>query len=318
MVKREIKLPRLPQSIAIHIGAHKTGTSHLQKVLFKNSIMISDEGIRCYGPRFLRKHGCNLGAMFGLSWSKGNVSGRTAHDQLAFLAESKDRLVFSEENFVETLSDKYGCVSLPVYPLAIERLTELFATWAPIRPQLFLAVRNPASFLESAYSQVLLGSLCIEPDKFRARNDWRKIDWADYIAKLRKIKGVGEIYVWRQEDYHLTQRLIMRHMLGWDVSRKIKLIKGRVHQSLSVPAVCQTLAWAQGGEIGKHAEKARKLFPVNTENKHFDLYGTDTLTQAGVIYDAQMVQIEAMDNVTILHAPLRKQKGLKSPAKTAT
>jgi hypothetical protein len=316
--EREIKLLRLPQSIALHIGAHKTGSTHLQKVLFENRAMLSDEGIRCYGPRFLRKPGCNLGAMFGMSWSKGPLSGSTAHDQLAFLARSKDRVVFSEENFVETLSDKHGRVSLPVYPLAIERLTELVATWAPIKPQLFLAVRNPASFLESTYSQVLFGSVFIEPSKFRAYNDWRKVDWADYVAKLRTIKGIAEIYVWRQEDYQLTQRLILCRMLRWKGGPKIELIKGRVHQSLSAPAVRQTLVWAQEGETGKHAERARKLLPVNAENKHFDLYGIDTIARSGVIYDAQMAKIEEMDDVTVLHPPSHKQKGLKSPAKTAT
>ena len=318
MPKREIKLLRLPQSIALHIGAHKAGSTHLQKVLFKNRVLLSDEDIRCYGPSFLRKDGCNLGAMFGLSWSKGPLSGRTAHDKLAFLAKSKDRLVFSEENFVETLSDKYGRLSLPVYPLAIERLTELVETWAPIKPQLFLAVRNPASFLESAYSQVLFGSVFIEPSKFHAYNDWRKVDWASYITKLRTIKGMGEIFVWRQEDYQLTKRLIMRRMLRWEVGRKIELIKSRIHQSLSAPAVRQTLAWAKDGETGKHAEMARKLLPVNAENKHFDLYDLDTIARAGLIYDAQMAKIEAMDDVTMLHPPTHKQKGLKSTAKTAT
>ncbi|WP_144055803.1 hypothetical protein [Octadecabacter arcticus] len=187
--------------------------------------MRSDAGIRCYGPGFLRKRGRNIAAMFGMSWSKGPLPNRTAHEQLAYLAKGNSRLVFSEENFVETLSDKDGRVSLPIYPLAIERVTELVAAWAPIKPQLFLAVRNPATFLASAYSQVLFGSVYIEPRQYRARNDWRKIDWADYITKLRTITGVSDIYVWRQEDYDLTHRLILRRMLRWQAGGRIERSK---------------------------------------------------------------------------------------------
>jgi hypothetical protein len=266
----------------------------------------------------LRQRGRNLAAMFGTSWSEGPLPRRTAHEQLAFLATGNKRLVFTEENFVETLSDKDGRVSLPIYPSAIDRVTELVAAWAPIKPQLFLAVRNPATFLASAYSQVLFGSVYIEPLKYRARNDWRKIDWADYIAKLRTITGISDIYVWRQEDYDLTHRLILRRMLRRQTGGKIKTIKGRVHQVLSTPAVHQTLAWAQDGETGQLAAKSRKLFPINADNKAFDLYTTETLVQAGAVYDAQMAQIGAMDGVTFLQPPRRKQEGLKSPSKTVT
>jgi hypothetical protein len=40
--------------------------------------------------------------------------------------------------------------------------------------------------------------------------------------------------------------------------------------------------------------------------------------RAGQVYDAQMAQIEAMDGVTVLQPPKRKQEGLKSPSKTVT
>ncbi|AGI66091.1 hypothetical protein OAN307_c03360 [Octadecabacter antarcticus 307] len=278
--------------------------------------MLSDEGIRYCGPSYLRRRGRNLAAMFGLSWSEAPMPHRTAHEQLAFLSKGNERLVFSEENFVEVLSDKEGRVSLPVYPSAIERVTELVAAWAPIKPQLFVAVRNPATFLASAYSQVLFGSAFIAPNKFRAHNDWRKIDWAGYIAKLRTISGVGDIYVWRQEDYDLTHRLILRRLLRWKVGGNIETIEGRVHQSLSAAAVRQTLAWAQDGGTVKLAAKSRKLFPINADNKPFGLYTTSTLAQADAVYDAQMAQIEALDGVTVLKPPKRTLKGLKSPAKT--
>ncbi len=302
-------MPSLPQSIALHIGAHKTASSHLQRVLYKNRKMLADESIRYFGPNYLRMPGRNLSAMFGLSWSDSPAPRRTAQEQLAFLAKGKSRLVFSEENFVSVLTDKAGRVNLPLYPLAVERVAELAAAWAPIKPQLFVAVRNPATFMASAYSQALFGSAYIGPRTYRARNDWRRVDWADYIRQLRGISDISDLCVWRQEDYERSQRLILRRMLRWRLGPKIENVEGRVHQGLSASAVRQTLEWAQEGLTEKLAAKSRSLYPINEDNKPFALYAQSTLADAQSVYDAQMAQIDGMDGVTVLHPPKGRQKG---------
>lgn len=302
-------MPPLPQSLALHIGAHKTASSHLQKTLHNNRALISAEGIRVVAPHHLRRQGRSLSAMFNLSWTESPKPRRTPHEQLAFLARGHKRLVITEENFVGMLFDRNGKVPLPLYPAGPERVAELVAACAPLKPQLFVAVRNPATFMASVYSQVLFGSSHIGPRTFRARNDWRQIDWADYIAKLRAIPNVGDLYVWRQEDYHLSYRLILRRLLRWQVGGKIEALEGRVHPGLSAAAVRQTLQWAQEGKTGNLAGDARALFPINEDNKSFALYARSTLDSAQEIYAAQMAQIEAIEGVTVLHPPAAVLKG---------
>ena len=302
-------MPRLPQSLALHIGAHKTASSHLQRTLHLNRSLLTEEGIRVFGPHYLRMKGRTLKSMFGLSWSDSPPPRRDPMEQLAFLAKGNKRLVFSDENFVGVLADKTGRVSLPLYPSAVDRVAELAAAWAPIKPQLFIAVRNPASFMASAYSQVLFSSAHLGPRTFRARNNWRLIDWADYIARLRAIPDIAELYVWRQEDYELSQRLILRRMLRWKVGGKVEPVEGRVHVGLSAAAVRQTLQWAQDGETEMVAQRARSQFPINDKNKPFNLYARSTLDAAQEIYDAQMAQIEALEGVTVLHPPAAVLKG---------
>ena len=309
--------PPLP-SIALHIGAHKTASSHLQRVLYNNREYLSDEGIRCYGPGYLRQEGRSLAEIFGMSWSEGEAPKRGPLEQLRLLTKGRKRLVFTEENFVGTLSDKYGRVSLPLYPNGVDRVAELVAAWAPVKPQLFVAVRNPASYLASAYSQGLVAGRHLGPRTFRARNDWRKIDWADYITRLQAIEGIDHVFVWRQEDYDRCHRLILRRLLRWKVGAKVETVEGRVNTGLSAAAVRQTLQWAQDGEDGKLAGKAQALFPVNDNNKPFNLYAPSTLAAAQDIYDAQMAHIEALDRVTVLQPPAPRAEGLKSPDKTVT
>ena len=265
--------------------------------------MLAEEGIRVYGPGYLRMKGRNLAAMFGLSWSESPSPRRDPHKQLRFLAKGRKRLVFTEENFVGNLADNKGRTPLPLYPSAPERVAEIVAKWAPVETQLFIAIRNPASFMASAYSQTLFGGANIGPRTFRAHNDWRQVDWADYIAKLRATPGLGTIFVWRQEDYDLSHRLILRRLLRWKVGEKIQTVEGRVNQGLSAAAVRQTLQWVQEGKTGPLARDARKAFPVGDLHKPFALYAASTLDAAQAIYDEQFAKIDAMEGVSVLHPP---------------
>ena len=91
----------------------------------------------CHGPKALR-HGATRA-------------------QIKFLSKGRKRLVFTEENFVGNLADSRGRTALPLYPSGPARVAELVEKLAPVDVQLFLAVRNPASFMASTYSQALLG-----------------------------------------------------------------------------------------------------------------------------------------------------------------
>jgi len=299
----------LPQSIALHIGAHKTASTHLQKTLWNNREMLSADGIRIFNPGYLRIPGRSLPSMFGLSWSNTAPPRRDAQEQLAFLAKGHKRLVFTEENFVGVLANKKGEINLPLYPSAVKRITELTRAWAPIKPQIFLGIRNPASFLASAYSQVLMGRSHVGPRAFRLRNDWALIDWADYVAAIRGIETVGDIFVWRQEDYETSQRLILRRMLRWKVGGKVDILPGRIHQGLSVNAVRQTLEWAKDKKEGPLAGTARGMHPISEANPAFQLYADRVFAEAKAGYDAQVERINAMEGVTVLHPPKAAQVG---------
>ncbi|MCF2872989.1 hypothetical protein L0664_18135 [Octadecabacter sp. G9-8] len=293
----------MPQSIALHIGAHKTASSHLQNVLYKNRGLLADDGIRIYGPRYLRMPGRNLAAMFGLSWSESPPPRRTPKRQLKFLVKGRRHLVLSEENFVGNLADLKGRTVLPIYPTGRDRIAELVAKWAPVETDLFVAVRDPASFLGSAYSQAMFGGFHIRPRQFRLRNDWRAVDWADYIDGLRTIDGLRRIYVWRQEDYHQSQSLIVKHLTRISDVEPLKFIDKRVHQGLSVTAVQTTLEASSAGEKGTLARDARRAFPVGKDHSLFELYSSSTLRKSRDIYAAQMARIAQMDGVTVLQSP---------------
>lgn len=291
----------LPDTIALHIGAHKTASSHLQSAMNTNVELLSEDGIRYVGPNYLRRNGRNLAAMFRLSWSNAPKPRRGRNRQLQFLAKGHERIVFSEENFAGMMANEQGRLILPLYPHAADRVAEFVKAVAPVRVQLFVGIRNPASYVSSAYSQVLRSMPHIGPRTFRSWNNWRLIDWAEYLERLRAVDGLDKIVVWRQEDYDESPIPVLGTMLGWRTAPQMTLPEARVNQGLSTAAVRLTLQRAMDGEEGRLASQARRALPVDEENPLFQLYAKSTLAKADAIYAAQVARIAAMEGVSLLY-----------------
>lgn len=294
-------MPKLPKSIALHIGVHKTASTHLQTVLDKNKSLLIKDGIRFYGPSELRSNNRELTVRFNLSGSKGPAPELTPHEQLEYLAQGCGHLVFSEENIAGTLTNHKGKMQLPVYPNAFKRIEELAACWAPLEPDLFVCVRNPAAYVSSAYGQCLNSAPSVEPQTFRDLNNWRSVDWANFVARIRAIPGLGNVTVWRQEDYANNQRDVYRQMIPSHTADNLKLLKHYVNKGLSTEAVKATLRFAAEGKTDGIVGKARKEFPINKMNEPFKLYTAETYAEADQIYADQMARIAGMDGVTLLY-----------------
>ena len=268
-----------------------------------------EDGIRLFGPRYLRMKGRTLAAMFNTSWSESPVPRRGPHDQLRFLAKGRRHMVLSEENFVGNVTDAKGRVALPLYPLAAPRLSELVEKWSPVPVNLFIAVRDPTSYLASAYSQAMFGGTHMRPRQFRLRNDWKAVDWADYVGRIRAVAGIGQVYLWRQEDYNAVLPQILQHLLHWDDTSMMQMIEGRVHQGLSVSAVQQTIEFASEGQTGKLAREARRLFPVGEHHAQFELFSASAQRKSAEMYAVQMAKIAEISGVTVLRPPSDAQEG---------
>jgi len=187
--------------VALHIGAHKTASTHLQASLNAAALDLAAAGVRFYGPDYLRKQGRTLPQMFGLAEAEAR---RPAPDQARFLAKDGHRIVLSEENFCGPLHDGRGQMAIPLYPLAEARVGALVHALNPLPVDLFVAIRDPARFVTSAYSQMLMGGHVMPFRAFRAANPFRRIGWAALIGRLRAVPGLRSLTVWQYEDYSAT------------------------------------------------------------------------------------------------------------------
>lgn len=288
----------LPTTIVLHLGAHKTASTHLQHAIMA---ALPIDGVTFAGPQTLRRTGGSLPERFGFPFDPENavVSDLTPREALVELARGADRLVLSEETFAGKLQRGWGRIPTPLYftaPDRVRQLADVIAGAGGPPLDLCLAIRNPTDYLGSAYSQILNGHRVIMPDKYRAKNPYDVIDWADYVARLRACDGVRSLTVWRHEDYAALFGQICTAMVGTaDVTPPDEKMQPRL-SAQAVDAILLTKRFT--GQDFKR--EAAETLPISADNPPYDLFDSQTHAASRAFYADQCATIAALPDVTFL------------------
>lgn len=174
----------------IHLGAHKTASTHLQRTL---------EALNLMPPHREQREASS--AIF----SKGVP-----------LAELFDKTVLSEENWLGEINE--AC-SFPPYPRLRRNMARLRdATGGS--GHAFLSVRHPASFISATYGQALRNT----PNKVSLKRTRRA--WAGKSPWIGIAETVAEFFpltIWRYEDYRHNAKAIAELVAGRSIAALPKL-----------------------------------------------------------------------------------------------
>lgn len=211
--------------IVVHLGAHKTASTYLQKCLALSRKQLQAAGVLVQAPRQIRPHIAR--------WPRGQHRNDTTHiaDALSWLIDRAEengtkRLILSEEQFLGTLNPMingglmYGHVENRFSPLVKALQGRPF--------EVAISVRNYAEFFASAYCQIVRGS------GFR-RFGWgmrtHMLDhprgWPEITADIAGLCPRGTpIRIWRYEDFERLEQDVFAALTG-PFSGEIKRIGGR-------------------------------------------------------------------------------------------
>ena len=287
-------------TVAFHIGAHKTATSHLQRSLREASDALADAGVQVYGPPDFRLPGRSIARLFGLHDAPQRTARRSPRDQLALLAKGAPRLVLSEENYIGPLNSPDGRPIRLRYPEAARRVAALSAAMDVGGIDILLGIRNPAHFLNSGYCQQLLGGQLIDMNRYKAQNDLTRLNWFTLVRRLRRAHGVRHLTVWRYEDYGALFPAICAALVGAAAASLVQPLPRRVHVGLSAKAVHRVLNPLREVPPERAAARARKRLPVCAENPPFDGFDPAEHAAAARCYAQQVQAIADLPGVTLL------------------
>ena len=298
--------------ISLHLGAHKTASTHLQHTLKANSALLQEAGVKFRGPSDLREVGESLLNRLASSPNSSRAKTTEVERQVASLFGGARRLVLSDENLLGPLwREKNGQFVPPLYPRSDSQLEKLIPCLGDGPLSLFLAIRNPADFIASAYTQALLGGRIDSFEDFSRELVLTKIRWFNVVRRLSLIPEVTEIYVWRYEDYPANIIRVMRKMVGWKLGLKVEPISKRVHPGLSAKAVEQVLAYDSASKdrfgLCQMARSARNEFPITDANPRFSPWDAASIKLADSAYSTDCAEIAKLAKVRMIH-PWRPRK----------
>lgn len=199
--------------LVLHAGAHFTEEERLARCLLRNKEDFSRRGVAVPGPSryrsILRE---TLAAM------QDNTPAPDARDVLLDMIlddESADRMILSH---MFLFGAPRACVRNGlIYESAPQRMAHLASLFPDDEIEMFLAMRNPATFLPALFGAAPQSDM----NAFLRGIDPYEIRWSDTLHAIRSAAPQISITTWCFEDMPILWAQIIREMAGLEHGEKI-------------------------------------------------------------------------------------------------
>lgn len=201
--------------IILHAGTLATDEDRLVKTLLRNADILAPRGVAVPGPSRYRQ--ILRDTLVSLRRADPAPDAREVlmDALLDRPAEEVERLVLSNERFFAAPQQAFAGGVL--FPQAEERLVNMQRLFDADDLHLYLAIRNPATFLPAVHAS-LKGS---SPEDMLDGLDPAGLRWSTLIARLRDAAPHVPITLWCYEDSPFLWGTILRDMAGLEEGTKI-------------------------------------------------------------------------------------------------
>lgn len=151
------------QQVHLHLGAHKTATTHLQQIFLANRGFVAKEGVHYDGPVHLRSKKW-LTAFRGFAGSAPRNMKRPEYTRLRAKQPLAPLWLISEENLIGGPGDLIRKPGL--YPLVGKRLRSFRRLFPATEVKIFFALRSYDTFLRSCYCEIVRNNEYFSWDHF--------------------------------------------------------------------------------------------------------------------------------------------------------
>ncbi|WP_229861837.1 hypothetical protein [Pseudodonghicola xiamenensis] len=199
--------------IIFHTGAHCTDEDRLLKCLLRNKEDLAAQKISVPGPgkyRTLLKE-----TIKAMETSAAAPGARDVLVDAILDDEIAERMILSNEHFFG--SQRMALGDGMFYPDAPERIASLKHLFEQDNVEIFMAIRNPATFLPA----VLQKAPAQRVTEILGQCDPRNLRWSDLFARITAAAPNVRLTVWCNEDLPLIWGELVRTMAGLDMGAKI-------------------------------------------------------------------------------------------------
>ncbi|MEM6308711.1 MAG: hypothetical protein AAF754_01580 [Pseudomonadota bacterium] len=290
-----------PKQLVLHAGAHFTETDRLLKSLLRNHNDLARMGVAVPGPgryrRLLRD------ALNAMSQNAPAADAREILLDAILDDDSAHRMVLSNPHFFG--SAQIALQSGVLYPKAAEKLRRFTHLFAPDKIELFLALRNPASFMPTVFQKMETGSV----RALLGAADPLDIRWSDLILDLHEAAPHVTFRIWCNEDAPLIWANIIRSLAGIEDDRKIFGGFDLLSTIMSKEGMLRFRAYLKSHPVMSEAQK-RRVITAFLDKFALDDAIEEELNMPGLndglvsdmteIYEADVAEIQTLPGVTLI------------------
>ncbi|TCL09046.1 hypothetical protein BXY66_1088 [Shimia isoporae] len=199
--------------LVLHIGAHFTDENKLVKSLVKNAAKLAEHDVIVPEPRSYRRQirdiMDNVDTYPIVPAHRDSLLRGMLGDRLP------DRIVLSNSNFFGV---PRGAVrENRIYPNAVERLRDFAKIFHAEDIEVFIAIRDPATFLPALVN----GSTEKSLETVTGGSTPMALRWSELIMRIRQALPEVPVTVWCNEDTPLIWEEVLREFAGFDPNMPI-------------------------------------------------------------------------------------------------
>ena len=274
----------------LHLGAHKTATTHIQQLCA--ALDLERHGAGYMGndeATPLRIPDMRMRAL-PRRWSPW-LRRREMLGRLRAMGRLRDHMIVSNEDWIG-----HGEAGLEptLYPEAGTRIRSLVRGLARDgEVEVFLSVRSPDTYLPSVYAQVL--RFHPYPTDFapiRERALARPPDWADLVERVARAIGDVPLRVWPYESYRDHGLEVLRAITGLPIEETPRLDDPAATRTPSAEAVRRAEALS---DLTAYAERIPRIAAIydETPGEKFMPFTEDERAALRAAYAAQLDAIRS-------------------------
>lgn len=287
--------------IVLHVGAHCTDDDRLLRCLRKNVGTLAEQGIAApevsrYRPKIRETLSAQQGDDIMAEPQASILDGLLEDDDIG-------RVVLSHDNFMGVPGRSVENNML--YPVIGQRTPRLRALFDGHDVEIFMAMRDPASFIPAVYDRTNAPDFAT----FLEGSDPMELRWSNVIQRQRAAAPDVPITTWCNEDTPLIWHEILREMSGHD---RYTVLDGRDDflGELMVKGGLQRMqAYLEAHPPQNEMQRRRvvvafldKFAKPDALEEEIDLPGwtQDYMAQLSAIYDDDMDVVRQIPGVTLL------------------
>ncbi len=298
--------------VTLHLGAHKTASSYLQRTFASNISTLHRSGIGFVSPNVLREK-----VTKPLSWVR-NAAKRTPKsekirdDAFTFLKWATSERKLKNTDFVQRhllLTDE-NLIGVPpemvnsqtLYPTISGRLELLSPMLEEFPPRIFFALRNPVSYAPSIFCEALLSVYPSDFNLRRFRKGWLKNAprWSCVIESIRDTFPESDIHVWDFADFRALEHEIIHRITDIPHDVDFKPLERIIRPSMTDKAA-RKLMWLdrwRGNEV--RFESVSEMRELYADGPKLKIWSDSEKAKLDKEYVEDLERIAAIERVTFL------------------